>query len=927
MSEQVRDYDGNLLLTSDWNEGGGGNGTGELNAIDLGCVGDGTTDDTAAIQAIIDDAIAGSVIYFPAGSYKLSAAITMTKPLGIRGDMPGLGGNGTWFRRSADAEGFIIGPALAADRFNGVSLRDFAITGDVTFTTDALILKHIGGSNLENLLINASGGNGIYFDAVWDTTIVKPFVRNCGKHATGKSHIYIEGAGPAEESNNNLFFFSAQLEHDAYGPLLTIAPQQVGANAGDTTDSITFTSCKFESSGRVSADQSPIKLTSASNVAFQSCFFSIYARTAGAGGGGYCIEATSSKDVVIDALCYNNDDPTGLALLTDTSNVESRVRGFKCGNIVTAGNCRGIVERNADDEAPRDTRLATFLQNAPNSAISCVQIARSFNIIVDDAKAISGKAMRSYASDLDAAISANTVLFTQALGGINTTGVQLFIRARLRDDQVASGDFLIQLTRGTVTITIWNFGLTTEYSTVFVPIPRAFCDAASTLTIRNGSATTIAYIEALGWSYDMALPAPPVDTNGVSGDFWQLRGVTWEAGERLRNSQGYASNGRGVEGWGCLTSGTSNTSPLSGITANTTNASKTITVNSAVGLYVGAYISVAGAVTRSKIVRISSLTVTLADAAGATVSAAAVNYVDPVFVELGWANWRANTATLTYGATTQIDFNGKANQTVTLTGNITFTTALDSYSTGKSVTVIIIGDGSARNLTFPAGWTWIGSAVPTSLAANKTAVLQLYSSGTSDSGILALYSVKDATLNDLTADATPDVTADYLMTWDASAGVHKKILLNKLATLAGGQTIAGTNYFPGSIADQASGYWAIDIIGGKMRFHIGAQGSLAWNVANGVTSTEDVFLSRLSAGILQVGSTSANALGALVAKYLKTTGVTVASLPSASTAGAGARCFVTDSNATLAAGLGNTVAGSGSNNVPVYSDGTNWIIG
>lgn len=51
---------------------------------------------------------------------------------------------------------------------------------------------------------------------------------------------------------------------------------------------------------------------------------------------------------------------------------------------------------------------------------------------------------------------------------------------------------------------------------------------------------------------------------------------------------------------------------------------------------------------------------------------------------------------------------------------------------------------------------------------------------------------------------------------------------------------------------------------------------------------------------------------------------TVASLPSASTAGAGARSFVTDANATT---FLSTVAGGGANKVPVVSDGTNWLIG
>lgn len=51
---------------------------------------------------------------------------------------------------------------------------------------------------------------------------------------------------------------------------------------------------------------------------------------------------------------------------------------------------------------------------------------------------------------------------------------------------------------------------------------------------------------------------------------------------------------------------------------------------------------------------------------------------------------------------------------------------------------------------------------------------------------------------------------------------------------------------------------------------------------------------------------------------------TVSGLPSAATVGAGTRAFVTDANATTFA---STVAGGGANNVPVYSDGTNWKIG
>jgi hypothetical protein len=74
------------------------------------------------------------------------------------------------------------------------------------------------------------------------------------------------------------------------------------------------------------------------------------------------------------------------------------------------------------------------------------------------------------------------------------------------------------------------------------------------------------------------------------------------------------------------------------------------------------------------------------------------------------------------------------------------------------------------------------------------------------------------------------------------------------------------------------------------------------------------------------GSTWSTGLTLVVAakSVPKVPSFTVANLPAASTAGAGARAFVTDANATTFASV---VAGSGANGVPVYSDGTNWRIG
>lgn len=55
-------------------------------------VGDGVTDDTAAIQAALDavEALAGGVVYLPTGTYKVTSELTVTQPMAIYGDGAGL---------------------------------------------------------------------------------------------------------------------------------------------------------------------------------------------------------------------------------------------------------------------------------------------------------------------------------------------------------------------------------------------------------------------------------------------------------------------------------------------------------------------------------------------------------------------------------------------------------------------------------------------------------------------------------------------------------------------------------------------------------------------------------------------------------------------------------------------------------------------
>jgi hypothetical protein len=89
-------------------------------------------------------------------------------------------------------------------------------------------------------------------------------------------------------------------------------------------------------------------------------------------------------------------------------------------------------------------------------------------------------------------------------------------------------------------------------------------------------------------------------------------------------------------------------------------------------------------------------------------------------------------------------------------------------------------------------------------------------------------------------------------------------------------------------------------------------------------SAVEVAFGRNAAGVAEVNNGTNGTYRDLRLRYVRTEATTVASLVAAGTAGAGARSYVTDANATTYLSV---VAGGGSNKVPVFSDGTNWLIG
>jgi len=231
---------------------------------------------------------------------------------------------------------------------------------------------------------------------------------------------------------------------------------------------------------------------------------------------------------------------------------------------------------------------------------------------------------------------------------------------------------------------------------------------ATSVVLRNGSLAMTGALNAAGF----------VLQNGV-----ELPGffLISDAGSNILASYKFATSEWNFSGTiiGTLSGNASTASKFA--TARTINGvsfdgSANITVTAAAGTLSGS--TLAAGVTASSLTSV---------AAGCTVGGVAIATVD-------------SHSTLTYAATTDIDFTSTDNfRTVTLTGNITFTTS--NRAAARSRTIRIVGDGSQRTLTFPA-WKFVGSAAPATLAANKIAILTLTAFGANDTDIVAAYAAE-----------------------------------------------------------------------------------------------------------------------------------------------------------------------------------------
>lgn len=216
----------------------------EINVRDYGATGDGVTDDTAAVQAAIDSAGSGLVV-FPSGVFMIRGVKIRNKGTAIRGD----GRFGTRIKRLSGTEPLLdmSGSGTEIGHLRYDTIANFQIDGNNmpgvlvrSYYADSCVYRELSFVNCKGLALD--------FVEVWDTRFENCTWEHCGsvdEPATLFRNSMPPGTfGYSKDNTNQIYFIACRWEGWHNGAL-----RLDGAANGSTAllNGIFLVSCKMES--------------------------------------------------------------------------------------------------------------------------------------------------------------------------------------------------------------------------------------------------------------------------------------------------------------------------------------------------------------------------------------------------------------------------------------------------------------------------------------------------------------------------------------------------------------------------------------------------------------------------------------------------------------------------------------------------------
>lgn len=239
--------------------------------------GDNSTDDTAAIAAALAALpAAGGVVYFPAGTYKITSALTIPDFATLIGT-----GTGSKIRQTTNTEN-----GLNCTTAQYVTIRDLQVTGPGKGVGSGIGIyfnDNSGASSnrlvFENLLVQSWGSDGIKLETPVVSNLINVNVQSCGGHGF---NINAGGAGTGGTSLSFNACFANSCSQAGYNlRLLHYSALNGCATDGcgigyllDTCQAITLNGCGSEATVNTDAtyNGNAFRLTSGNTVELNGCY-------------------------------------------------------------------------------------------------------------------------------------------------------------------------------------------------------------------------------------------------------------------------------------------------------------------------------------------------------------------------------------------------------------------------------------------------------------------------------------------------------------------------------------------------------------------------------------------------------------------------------------------------------------------------------